>query len=157
MSEPYAGRTHYAATPAADDRLPPATALSSVGTSGARDRAGGLVGLVKGVTGAPCTRAGNSTDRANSHAESVDHIPAVTAILGGTANTPTTKPRDSSTDPVRALEATRPRCRFLCGNAPCAYLQVTGLVDPTLRHKNHAEVLVDGTEIVVRAVAMRKS
>jgi hypothetical protein len=43
-----------------------------------------LVGLVKGLTGASRTRAGNSSDRANSHAESVDQVPAVADILGGT-------------------------------------------------------------------------
>ena len=36
------------------------------------------------------------------------------------------------------------------------FLHVTGLVDPTLQHKNRAEVLVDGPEIVVRPVGTRQ-
>jgi len=31
------------------------------------------------------------------------------------------------------------------------------LVDPTLQHKNRAEVVVDGPEIVVRPVRMRQA
>jgi hypothetical protein len=47
--------------------------------------------------------------------------------------------------------------RFLCCNEACPFPHVTALVDPTLRHKNHAEVLVEGSEIVVRPVAARQS
>jgi hypothetical protein len=32
------------------------------------------------------------------------------------------------------------------------FLHVTALVDPTLQHKNRVEILVDGPEIVLRAV-----
>jgi hypothetical protein len=47
--------------------------------------------------------------------------------------------------------------RFSYCNNACAFLQVTELVDPTLQHKNRAEVLVDGPEIVVRPVAARRA
>jgi hypothetical protein len=43
-----------------------------------------------------------------------------------------------------------------CNNA-CTFLQVTALVDPTLQHKNRAEVLVDGPEIAVRPVGARQA
>jgi hypothetical protein len=47
--------------------------------------------------------------------------------------------------------------KILCGNNACAFLQVTALVDPTLQHKNRAEVLVDGQEIIVRSVGTRRT
>jgi hypothetical protein len=50
-----------------------------------------------------------------------------------------------------------PASRFLYGNNACAFLQVTALVDPTLQHKNQAEVLVDGAEIIVRPVSTRNA
>jgi hypothetical protein len=36
-----------------------------------------------------------------------------------------------------------------------AFPHVTAWVDPTLQHKNRAEILVEGPEIVVRPVAAR--
>ena len=46
--------------------------------------------------------------------------------------------------------------KILCGNKFCALLQVKALVDPTLQHKNRAEVVVDGPEII-RPVRMRQA
>jgi hypothetical protein len=47
--------------------------------------------------------------------------------------------------------------KILYGNNGCAFLQLTALVDPTLRHKNRVEVLIDGPEIVVRPVTKRRA
>jgi hypothetical protein len=44
----------------------------------------------------------------------------------------------------------------LCGNAAFPFLHVRALVDPTLQHKNRAEVLADGPEIVLRPVGTRQ-
>jgi hypothetical protein len=46
--------------------------------------------------------------------------------------------------------------RFLCCNEACPFPHVTALVDPTLQHKNRTAVLVDGPEIVIRAVSTRE-
>jgi hypothetical protein len=47
--------------------------------------------------------------------------------------------------------------RFLCSNEAYQFMQVTALVDPTLRHKNRSAVLVDGPEIIVRSVRTRQA
>jgi hypothetical protein len=52
--------------------------------------------------------------------------------------------------------STRSAQRFLRCSTPNVFLRVTAMVDPTLQHKNRAEVLVDGAEIIVQAVGKRQ-
>jgi hypothetical protein len=63
---------------------------------------------------------------------------------------------DGSPWPGYSITGSPAATRFLCCNEACPFPHVTALVDPTLQHKNRAEVLVDGQEIVVRPVRLRQ-
>jgi len=59
--------------------------------------------------------------------------------------------------PVRRSPSHQPPPGSHAATRLAPFPHVTALVDPTLQHKNRAEVLVDGPEIIVRSVATRQA
>ena len=74
------------------------------------------------------------------------HLKEIDNALGGGAVLPMTLAYLRQHVPVQMINAAR--CDLLS--------HLLRWVDPTLRHKNRVEVLIDGPEIVVRPVAKRR-